>query len=194
MKKKSHLTDEDRALWRHATSVVEPHKRTEKHQKKRKFKTDDAPAAAPVKHAASSPAKPKWKPLAHEPVAKPAVKKTSPKTPIELPAIASDVFAGIKTKKRKVDARLDLHGLTQDAAHRKAIAFIAQSYARHLKTVLIITGKGSGSNSDGVLQKNVSRWLGAHSESAKHISGITQAPRELGGAGAFVITLKRHYT
>ncbi len=193
MKKKSHLTDEDRALWKHATSVVEPHKRTEKHQKKRTFKSDEARSGcAPPKHASVPVQKTKWKSLTHEPITTSAVKKALPKTPVELPAIASDVFAGIKTKKRKVDARLDLHGLTQDAAHRKAIAFISQCYARHLKIVLIITGKGNASNSEGVLQKNLNRWLGAHSDSAKHISGITQAPRELGGAGAFVVTLKKH--
>lgn len=168
--------------------VREPRKRTEKHQKKRRYKTDDTPAAAPVKKTTAPVHKPKWKPLVHEPVVKSTVKRS----PVELPAVASDVFAGIKSKKRSIDARLDLHGLTQDAAHRKAIAFISQCYARHLKTVLIITGKGSASNSEGILQKNLSRWLGAHAESVKHISGITQAPRELGGAGAFVITLKKH--
>ncbi|MDX1921554.1 MAG: Smr/MutS family protein [Alphaproteobacteria bacterium] len=187
MKKKSYLTDEDRALWKHATSVIEPHKKTEKHQKKRQHKADAEPELPPSTKSSHEAFKKKWHAIAHTPIAKPAVKKA----PHELPAIAADVFSNIKHKKRTIDARLDLHGLTQDTAYRKAIAFIAQSVARGLKTVLIITGKGSASNSEGVLQKNLSRWLAAHAASAQHISGIAPAPRELGGAGAFIITLKK---
>ncbi len=189
MKKKTHLTDEDRALWKAATSVIEPHKKTEKHQKKRKLKTDAEPAHARVKHVVqSAPLKKKWEPVAHAPAAKHAHKKHH----AEIPAIAADVFSNIKNKKRKIDARLDLHGLTQEAAHRKAISFIAQSHAQHCKTVLIITGKGSASGSNGVLKKNLVLWLNARHESARHISGVREAPREYGGAGAFVITLKCH--
>ena len=206
-KKKSHLTDEDRALWKSVSHLVEPHKKTDTHRKKRSFKTDDdTPTPSTSKPASKGSVKPapkkKWENIPHQP-APLSITKTHASAP-QLAAIADDVAGHIKSKKRSIDARLDLHGMTQEMAHRKAIAFINSSYARQLKTILVITGKGknavavapfgaeqSRNITDGILQKNLPRWLAAEPATAKHIAGISQAPRDLGGSGAFVITLKR---
>ena len=42
-----------------------------------------------------------------------------------------------------LDARLDLHGLTQAEAHGRLAAFLAQAQARGNRCVLVITGRGT---------------------------------------------------
>jgi DNA-nicking Smr family endonuclease len=200
MKKKSHLTDDDRAVWKAVTAVIEPHTKTAAHQKKRKHKADEEPRAERTAQK-SAPPKPDKNPVPERLLRASGTERTAHKT-AELPHIASDVFSNIKAGKRKVDARIDLHGMTQEVAHRKAIAFLTQAHARGLKTVLVITGKGKGavavapqgaeqSHQNGVLQKNLPRWLHADAGISNHIAGINAAPRELGGSGAYVITLKK---
>ena len=46
------------------------------------------------------------------------------------------------------DARIDLHGMTEAAAHRALLAFLAGAQARGLRLVLVITGKGNPKNED----------------------------------------------
>ncbi|NDE90761.1 MAG: hypothetical protein EB059_06435 [Alphaproteobacteria bacterium] len=195
-----HLTDEDRALWKASTAVITPHKKTDTHRKKRTLKEEDVVSAPLEKTIAKTVPKNKWQPLAHKPLSKAAPKRaTAPAD--RLADIAPDIFKSIEHKKRGIDARLDLHGLTQDAAHRKALSFIQRAYAQKHKTVLIITGKGKSAvavaplgaeqSHHSILQKNLPRWLDADPATARMIAGITQAPAHLGGAGAYVIMLKK---
>lgn len=193
-KKKSPLSDEDRALWKSVSALIEPHKKTDIHRRKRNFKKDENSASPAVvkaitKAAAKPAGKKKWEALPHQPASATGKKSI---TTHELPAIADDIARQLKSKKRGIDARIDLHGMTQDVAHRKAIAFVNASLARHLKTILIITGKGTASTSEGVLHKNLPRWLSASPALSRHILGISPAPTHLGGHGAFVIHLRQH--
>lgn len=101
---------------------------------------------------------------------------------------------------RAPDARLDLHGLTADVAHRALERFIAEAVTRQLRCVLVITGKGGrGRQADdapymrpdqGVLRQAAPRWLrsGPH---ARDLVGIYEAHQRHGGAGAFYVYLKR---
>ncbi|MHA1571809.1 MAG: Smr/MutS family protein, partial [Alphaproteobacteria bacterium] len=41
-----------------------------------------------------------------------------------------------------VEARLDLHGRTQDQAHRELLSFIRRTAAAGMRCVLVVTGKG----------------------------------------------------
>ena len=43
-----------------------------------------------------------------------------------------------------IDARIDLHGMTQEAAHRRLHRFLEAARADGARMVLVITGKGSG--------------------------------------------------
>lgn len=201
MKKKSSLSDDDRAIWKAATAHIEPHKKTAAHRRKRlrpivdEFGNDEAGGIASghiPKPSAQKKYQKKWKRIEVAPALKPFATSSASPAPLinDLPAMATDVFGRIQSGKRKIDARLDLHGMTQATAHRRVIAFIQSCVSGKLKTILIITGKGSASNSQAVLQKNLPRWLAAHSEIARSIAGIQSAPRDLGGSGAFVITLK----
>ncbi len=166
------LTQDDRALWKAVTAEIKPHKKTREHRKKRSL-----PAHKKIE--------PSPRARTENPIKKPGI---SPIPFRELPAIAPDIARHIQRKKRVIHARLDLHGLTQESAHRTAIAFIGTACQRGYKTVLVITGKGK--NGQGLLRNNLPRWLGADSLTAQRISGILPAPREFGGDGAFIITLK----
>lgn len=104
-----------------------------------------------------------------------------------------------------IEARLDLHGMTQADAHAALIGFIRRSAARGLRTVLVITGKG-GQGGDrggpsridhdglprerGVLKRNVPRWLAGH-ELGSLVVGYTTAHIRHGGEGALYVRLRR---
>jgi DNA-nicking Smr family endonuclease len=89
-----------------------------------------------------------------------------------------------------VEARLDLHGLTQGEAHDRLIGFIAASAASGRRCVLVITGKGMWRQDGGILREMVPRWLN-EAPARGRVLAIAQAQPRHGGAGALYILLKR---
>jgi DNA-nicking Smr family endonuclease len=88
----------------------------------------------------------------------------------------------------RIDLQLDLHGLTRDEAIENLDRFVKGAYNRGQKGVLVITGKGNNSPGEPVLKLAVAGWL---RESGKTmVSEFVAAPRDMGGAGAFVVFLK----
>jgi DNA-nicking Smr family endonuclease len=87
-------------------------------------------------------------------------------------------------------ARLDLHGFTQDAAHRALSAFLRSSHKNGIRLALVITGKGRSELSPGVLKEMVPRWL-SQSPFAGLIAGIEPAHIRHGGAGALYVYLRK---
>src|SRR5581483_4088766 len=120
--------------------------------------------------------------------------------PVEAPMSPSlpplDRFAGIdraraerlKRGKLAIEARLDLHGMTQDEAHRAISGFIGGSRASGLRCVLVITGRGAVGG--GVLRQAVPRWLDEPGL-RRHVLAITPAQPRDGGAGALYILRRR---
>ena len=100
----------------------------------------------------------------------------------------------------EVDARLDLHGLTQAAAHRLLRQFLKEAQARGHGVVLVITGKGdrSAAGADlglaegarGVLRRAVPLWL-AEPDLRATIVGFEAAGRRHGGEGALYVRIRR---
>ncbi|MCW0182321.1 MAG: Smr/MutS family protein [Zavarzinia sp.] len=92
-----------------------------------------------------------------------------------------------------IEARLDLHGLTQEMAHRALDRFLMACHAGALRSVLVITGRGRGpidEEPDGVLYRMVPRWLNAP-DHAHRVLGWHPAQRRDGGEGALYVVLKR---
>ncbi len=87
-----------------------------------------------------------------------------------------------------IEARLDLHGMTQLAAEARLKAFVQQAYANDCRAVLVITGKGMAEN--GILKRNAPEWL-ADPALAHIVAGISPAHARHGGAGALYVALKR---
>lgn len=75
---------------------------------------------------------------------------------------------------------LDLHGMSEDAAHKKLLQWLHEIESAGIRNATVITGLGR--KGDGVLRRNVPRWL----EDSKIISAIDTAS----GGGALRLRLK----
>ncbi|MGJ3259777.1 MAG: Smr/MutS family protein [Rhodospirillales bacterium] len=90
-----------------------------------------------------------------------------------------------------VEARLDLHGHTQAAAHRTLERFLQDGYMAGIRTVLIITGKGDRiGGRPGVLRDAVPRWFN-EMPMRQWVAGFSYAAPKDGGDGALYVRLKR---
>lgn len=132
----------------------------------------------------------------------PPSKPTKPKSPVSstpLPrprppantnpmGFDSRVLKDIKKGKKKIDARLDLHGLTQNEARKKILIFLENSRARDHRLLLIITGRGR--DGEGVLHRNVPRWLSSPPFSPL-VSHFEPAHDRHGGDGALYVQPRR---
>jgi DNA-nicking Smr family endonuclease len=87
-----------------------------------------------------------------------------------------------------IGPRLDLHGLDQDQARARLVAFLRRARDEGWRAVLIITGKGS--RGDGVLRRMTPEWLAAP-DLRDLIAGVSEAHRRHGGEGALYVALKR---
>ena len=88
----------------------------------------------------------------------------------------------------QIEDRLDLHGLSQEQAHKQLISFINQAVQRNFRHVLIITGKGRQGH--GILRHQAPIWL-KDPPLRQHINAISYAQPQDGGTGALYIRLKR---
>lgn len=89
-----------------------------------------------------------------------------------------------------IEARLDLHGMRQAAAHPRLFQFIRSSHTAGLRCVLVITGKGGEGGTRGVLNVNVPRWLSDPTVKPLILSIRPAQPKD-GGDGAYYILLRR---
>jgi len=96
-----------------------------------------------------------------------------------------------------VDARIDLHGMTQSLAHRRLLRFLEEAQAHGARVVLVITGKGKpgepaehGFPERGVLRRAVPEWLRSAAFQPL-VSGFAEAGRRHGGGGAVYVRLRR---
>ncbi len=89
-----------------------------------------------------------------------------------------------------IEARLDLHGLTQAQAHHELAGFVEASYHLGRRCVLIVTGRGLGPDGPGVLKTAVPRWLDEAALRRRILAMAAAQPRH-GGAGALYLLLRR---
>lgn len=148
---------------------------------------DEAPPA-PAPSAKSDPVAP--------PSAGPA--RAFRQTPADLPGHgdSSGLDRATATRLRRgrlpVEAKLDLHGLTQGAAYAALSDFVTRSQGVGKRCVLVVTGKGLREGT-GVLRAMVPRWL---NEPAlrRLVLGFSHARPKDGGEGALYVLLKRQRT
>ncbi len=88
------------------------------------------------------------------------------------------------------EARIDLHGMTADAAHSALSGFLASAQAAGKRCVLVITGKGSLKQGGGVIRRELPAWLNTAGNRSR-VLGFAQAQPADGGGGAFYVLLKR---
>jgi DNA-nicking Smr family endonuclease len=176
------LSYEERVLWTTVTKSIEPLRAMALVAPEQ-----DGEAAAIASVIACKPPRP----AARAAKAKPA----APAQP-QQPALQPPTPLGRRMKQRvargkeRIDARLDLHGLTQSEAHAALLRFLRNAGAREARLVLVITGKGRGGE-PGVLRRQVPQWLGLP-EFRSFVIGFEDAHIAHGGEGALYVRVRRN--
>jgi DNA-nicking Smr family endonuclease len=97
------------------------------------------------------------------------------------------------------DATIDLHGMTQMAAHRALAQFLRGARERGNRLIVVVTGKGNPRAPDaalwtesphGVLKEMVPRWL-AEPGMSQWIARVQPAHIRHGGGGALYVYLRK---
>ncbi len=107
-------------------------------------------------------------------------------------------FTRLKRGRLEPEARIDLHGMTQAAAHPALSGFIMRARADGKRLVLVITGKGRPKGGDGgpipeqpgVLRRQVPHWLETPPLN-QMVLQIAPAHQKHGGSGALYVYLRR---
>lgn len=173
---KSRLSHEDRIIWARIARTVEAF------PGKEIVEEDWFAVEAPTSVAPPTPERPAKQ-----------VDSSNPRspTPRQQPhPIEKPVIRKLARGRLPIDARIDLHGLTQSEAHNLLFGFLARAHERGLRHVLVITGKGASRGSEGALKRAVPVWL-SKPEFRFLISGHEEAARSHGGEGALYIRLRR---
>jgi DNA-nicking Smr family endonuclease len=174
MKRK--LTDEEGRLWANAMRAVRPL----------------PPGRAPSEPPASAPAASEIKRRLAHAVLEPSRPATSPRpTPALVPLPRRDKQR-LARGHLPIEARLDLHGMTQTEAHAALARFLGSAQANGAQFVLVITGTGARgvSSERGVLRRQVPLWLHLP-EFRPYVVGFESAHAGHGGEGALYIRLRR---
>jgi len=106
----------------------------------------------------------------------------------EPPPAAPRRLKQVEQGRLRIEAELDLHGLSRVEAVERTGFFLGNARHQGWQTVLIITGKGVHSEQGPVLREAVENCLRENSESVVEWG---QAPRRFGGSGALVVFLRR---
>lgn len=155
----------------------------------------------PLRPSGKSPLA-RHKPTGNNIIQPPATKPIAdhvPRARMPQPAPASPPVAIARREKQqlargrlRIDARIDLHGMTQAQAHGDLLQFLYRSQSRGAQFVLVITGKGAPdlARSRGVLRQQVPLWL-ALPEFRALVLGFDVAHLGHGGDGALYVRLRK---
>jgi DNA-nicking Smr family endonuclease len=178
-RRKRSLSEEERALWESVAKQTKPLRR--RHRAAKPLALPDAEAPATAKPAAT----PRQPPSATIP---PAPKPAAP----PLAPLGRRERSQLSRGRKEIDARLDLHGMTQIRAHRALSGFLQRAQSDGLTFVLVITGKGKmGAESErGVLRRQVPQWLSLP-EFRPLVVGFEEAHIGHGGEGALYVRIRR---
>ncbi|MBV2142040.1 Smr/MutS family protein [Falsochrobactrum sp. TDYN1] len=181
--KKDYLRPEDRILW-------ETVARTAKPLSPKKIITEVSPDFSTLLAQEEKASKPALKAL--RPTGETREPKKSLSALRERPIHTFDRPTHRKISKGRVDieARIDLHGLTQNDAYELLYGFLVSAHARGLKHVMVITGKGRSLGSEGVLRQAVPHWFSTPLFRLL-VSAYEDAARHHGGQGALYVRLRR---
>jgi DNA-nicking Smr family endonuclease len=178
-RRKRALSEEEHALWE---SVAKQTKPLRKRYRPAKAAADPAPAETAVAANSVQSSKP---PIVSAPrAAKPE--------PPPLAPLGRRERSQLSRGRKEIDARLDLHGMTQTRAHRALAGFLQRAHSDGMSFVLVITGKGKmGAESErGVLRRQVPQWLSLP-EFRSLVVGFEEAHVGHGGEGALYVRIRR---
>jgi DNA-nicking Smr family endonuclease len=172
------LSYEERVLWTTVTKAIAPLRATA-HRAPDEENEATANVVKPTRPAGPKRASPPLAPYRPPP----------PPLAPPLAPLGRRMKRGLARGKQAIDARLDLHGLTQSEAHGALLHFLRNAHARDARLVLVITGKGRGAE-PGVLRRQVPQWLGLP-EFRSLVVGFEDAHVTHGGEGALYVRVRR---
>ena len=177
----------ERELWARVTRDARPLK-----ARKRVVKRESGGAAgAGGEKALAAAAVPRaGVPRSRVPPTAPAVARLPELSLSKAPGLDRRSEERLRRGEMAIEARLDLHGHTQDEAHRALLAFVEHCWRAERRTLLVVTGKGRQGAGEGILQSAVPRWLNAEPLRARVLAFARARPKD-GGAGALYILLRR---
>jgi DNA-nicking Smr family endonuclease len=175
--RKRHLSEEERTLWETVARQVKPLRKKPRLAK---------PAVAETSEVASKPvASPRPIPSMQTPKpSKPAMPPLAP--------LGRRERSRLSRGRSEIDARIDLHGMTQIRAHHALLGFLQRAHHDGFTFVLVITGKGKagGEGERGVLRRQVPQWLSLP-EFRALVVGFEEAHIGHGGEGALYVRIRR---
>ena len=179
-RRKRDLSEEERELWEAVAKQAKP--------LRKKPAAAKAQAASPDTEnpAAAGPA------ASREPPPSAKILRTAKPVAPPLAPIGRRERSQLSRGRKEIEARLDLHGMTQARAHRALSSFLRRSHGEGLTFVLVITGKGKmGAESErGVLRRQVPQWLSLP-EFRTLVVGFEEAHVGHGGEGAIYVRIRR---
>jgi DNA-nicking Smr family endonuclease len=179
--RKRALSEEEKALWQAVAKSATPLRR------RKAIVLDVNTDAAATPHMVGRQEKPK-------PIRLPAAKAAKPSPP-PLAPLGRRERSQLAKGRKAIDARLDLHGMTQERAHRRLVGFLQGAVADGATFVLVITGKGRASVLEptavccaarcrsGWRCRNCAAWLSASRKPASDTAARARSMSGCGGRG-----------
>jgi DNA-nicking Smr family endonuclease len=196
MSRRRSLSDDEHALWRTFAQSITPLRAPAPSAKpgtkpSKKPVKDSAPPPSRSTKGASPPSRPR-------PAS--ALDAPSPPGPPVLTPLDRRFKQRVARGRQPIDARIDLHGMTQREAHGALLRFLHRAQADGARIAIVVTGKGSGRTAKGgaddsprergVLRRQVPMWL-ALPEFRPLVVGFVDAHAGHGGEGALYVRLRR---
>lgn len=163
---KQKLPPEDLRLWKINTRDVTPLAKIEQ-------KTEESPDVPPLpkKHTLINSVK--------------TQRNVALLPPAPLPSLGRK-----ELRRLKIEARFDMHGLSLKAGYDALEEFLRYAQGKGIKTVLVITGKGSMS-AENTLRHQLPRWV-EDTPLRQLVSSLHHpAKPQDGGSGAFYVEVRR---
>jgi DNA-nicking Smr family endonuclease len=185
----------DFELW----AEIARHVRPLRPQRGPTIESADTLSALPPAAVKAEKSRPRLKPAA------PAAARPSGASALPLTGIDRRTRRRLSRGETDIDDRIDLHGLSVEAARVALRGFLAAARNRGSRLVLVITGKGASPftqhtlhgtshfhapERQGRLRRLVVEWL-AEPEFRLHVSGFQPAHPRHGGGGALYVRLRR---
>jgi len=164
------LSEDEQHLWRNVARSVTPMRRART-------------AETAEQGDAQTPPRPRQTPSVS------AAPATPPAAPPRLAPIDRHARQKLARGRDPIDARVDLHGMTQAQAHAALARFLRRAQADDAKYVLVVTGKGREPER-GVLRRQVPLWL-EQPEFRTLVVGFDTAHTGHGGEGALYVRVRR---